>query len=68
VEKCGGNNVKIDAILGIHLGEYPGNGTATTILYIITAYYLYFAILFMQPWGEPGKDWVLTEANGVIVR
>jgi len=35
----------------IHLGEYPENGAIATVLYIITTYYLYFAMLFMQLWG-----------------
>jgi len=41
----------IDALLGIHLEEYPDNGFISTILVIITVHYIYFARLFMQLWG-----------------
>jgi len=43
---------KIGALLGIHLGEYPGNGFISIILVIITNHYIYFARLFMQLWGS----------------
>ena len=47
---------KIDAILRIHMGEYPENGSTATVLYIITIYYLYFAMLFMQLWDLSEGD------------
>ena len=54
---------KIDIILGIHLGAIPENGTIDMILGIITAHYLFFAMLFMQPWGEA---WILIHSAVVI--
>jgi len=32
-------------------GEISWNGVSTMILYILTAHYLYFGMLFVQLWG-----------------
>jgi Asp-tRNA(Asn)/Glu-tRNA(Gln) amidotransferase A subunit family amidase len=40
------------------LGEYPENGAIASVLYKITTYYLYFAMLFMQLWGLDNLTWI----------
>ena len=55
----------------IHLGENPGHGAIATILYIITNHYIYFAMLFMQLWGNvyslPYKHQLIQNIHSYIV-
>jgi hypothetical protein len=41
-------------LIKTHFEEYPENGAIASVLYIITYYYLCFAMLFMQRWGQHG--------------